>query len=330
MTIVKNFEEATILVDGKNKWKGKKTMCNDLSDIFINQSNQPENELIADRLASVGYRLANCGSFLEFSPTVSGDKKLVNANFCKVRLCPMCNWRRSKKIFGQVSKIINAINNEKEKEYIFLTLTCKNVSGEDLREQIKILLKSFNRMISDNSKTKKMCQGYFRGLEVTRNNNDGTYHPHIHCILVVNKSYFKSKNYIKQKEWASIWQHYLKVDYIPVVHIEKFKNNNHKAVAEASKYAVKDTDIFLETQEETEKNILILHQALFNIRLIGMGGLFKEWHKKLNLDDADADNVDFINTDNENDNDEVIKDIILRYEWNIGYKNYVLVEERRG
>ena len=61
-----------------------------------------------------------------------------------------------------------------------------------------------------------------------------------------------------------------------------------------------------------------------------MGGLFKEWHKKLNLDDADADNVDFINTDNENDNDEIIKDIILRYEWNIGYKNYVLVEERRG
>lgn len=326
MTIENNIN---FLVDGKNKWKGKKNMATDLSNIFINQSHNPENELIKNNLINVANKLATCGSFLEFAPTVSGDKKLLNANFCKVRLCPMCNWRRSKKIFGQVSKIIKAINNDKEKEYIFLTLTCKNVSGDELREQIKFLIKAFNRTISDNSKIKKMCKGYFRALEVTRNNNDGTYHPHIHCIICVNKSYFTDKTYISIKEWVSIWKHYLKADYEPIVHIQKFKNNNHKAVAEASKYAVKDTDIFLDNQEETDKNILVLYQALYKVRLIGMGGLFKEWHKKLNLDDADADNVDFIKTDNEDDDkDEIIKDIILRYEWHVGYNNYVLVEEK--
>ena len=54
-----------------------------------------------------------------------------------------------------------------------------------------------------------------------------------------------------------------------------------------------------------------------------MGGLFKKYHKKLNLDDVDDDNVDLINTDSEEET-ELTTELILTYRWNVGYKNYIL------
>lgn len=55
------------------------------------------------------YRVLDCSTFLEFRLTTVNDLKLTNANFCKVRLCPMCSWRRSLKIFGQVSKVMDYV-----------------------------------------------------------------------------------------------------------------------------------------------------------------------------------------------------------------------------
>lgn len=218
------------------------------------------------------------------------------------------------------------INNEKEREYIFLTLTCKNVIGENLKQQIKDLLQSFMRML-DSSQIKKISLGYFRGLEVTVNEKDGTYHPHIHCVICVNKSYFKSKYYINQKKWCSIWQHYLGVEYIPVVDIRK-ASKDFKQVAELAKYTVKPTDIILKTEIEIDDNIMILSNALHRVRLIGMGGIFKEFHKKLNLEDMNSENIDLVHTDIE-DNDNLLNYIILKYKWNIGIRNYVLIPEEK-
>lgn len=53
------------------------------------------------------------------------------------------------------------------------------------------------------------------------------------------------------------------------------------------------------------------------------GSTFTEIHKELNLDDSE--DGDLTNTDNE-DLREDLTNIILRYQWNIGIKNYVLVE----
>ena len=41
----------------------------------------------------------------------------------------MCSWRRSLKIFSQVSNIMNYFEDSFECKYIFLTLTVKNVSS---------------------------------------------------------------------------------------------------------------------------------------------------------------------------------------------------------
>ena len=38
--------------------------------------------------------------------------------------------------------------------------------------------------------------GYMRAIEVTYNQQEDTYHPHIHCIFAVKAQYF-TKGYIK-------------------------------------------------------------------------------------------------------------------------------------
>lgn len=58
--------------------------------------------------------------------------------------------------------------------------------------------------------------------------------------------------------------------------------------------------------------------------MVSFGFLFKEIHRQLKLDDAE--NGDLKKTDNEDELRDDLTDIILRYQWNIGIKNYKLVE----
>lgn len=41
--------------------------------------------------------LADCANQLEYLQDAEGNKKLYKTYFCRVRLCPMCQWRRSLK-----------------------------------------------------------------------------------------------------------------------------------------------------------------------------------------------------------------------------------------
>ena len=50
------------------------------------------------------FDLEHCADTLLFMQNAEGKKKLKSANFCRLRLCPMCQWRRSLKMFGQVKK----------------------------------------------------------------------------------------------------------------------------------------------------------------------------------------------------------------------------------
>ena len=336
MSIDKNLE---ILEDGKNNWKNKKQDNLIIANSFLRLARKFD----INSFYNINYNMLQCANYLEFKFFEDKTKKLHNASFCKNRLCPMCNWRRSKKIFGQVAKIVDELDKTNNYDYIFLTLTLKNCNGNELGDSIDLISKSFNRMFSDNRKVKNICEGYFRSIEVTYNKKDNTYHPHIHCIIVVDKGYFSWRNedYIKTEEWVSIWQYYLKVDYTPIVDVRKVKsksyNNNgiieiskYSGVAEISKYTVKSKDIIITrnngdvNEELTDNNIYILHFALKGKRLVTFGGIMKELHKKLNLEDMNSDNVDLIRTDVEDDNN-ILNYIILKYKWSVGISNYKLL-----
>lgn len=315
---------------------------NFLSDVSKNGKNKPwvENKkkslLLSESYKRLGlknksFRVSECGTFLEFKKFVDGSLKLNGANFCKVRLCPMCSWRRSLKIFSQVSEIMNYFDSSSY-SFLFLTLTCKNCSGAELKETISNLFKSFN-LLSKNKKFKSAVKGYFRALEVSHNLNINsesynTFHPHFHLILAVPKNYFVNPDfYISHSEWIELWKKCLKVNYSPIVDVRKFKTSNiSKSVAEVAKYTVKSSDYLVFNDKNnidedlTDYSVLILDEALSRRRLISFGGCFKTAHKKLNLDDS----IDGDLTDSDEIRDD-LNYIIEQYHWHIGYAQYVKI-----
>jgi len=281
------------------------------------------------------YRVKDCGTFLEFK-NYGNEKRLNRANFCKVRLCPMCGWRRSLKVFGQVSKVMDQALQDREYRFLFLTLTCKNVEGDELGNSLDMLFKAFKRLM-ERKKVKTSIKGWFRALEVTHNldknsPNYDSYHPHFHVILMVNRSYFNDPNYyISQTEWIALWKKSLGVDYDPNIDIRAFKSASKemtsKSIAEVATYTVKDNDLIIQdengevNEEMTDDAVFILDRALARRRLVAFGGELKLIHKELNLDDTiDGDLI-------QTDNDEIREDLaytIERYKWNIGYSQYYI------
>lgn len=223
-------------------------------------------------LSKKAERMYECGNFLSFK-LKDGRLKLYQAYFCKVRLCPMCNWRRSLKIAFQNKKIIQTVNERENVQWVFLTLTVRNVEGDKLKDTMDLMTKAWNRF-AGYAKFKKSVKGYFRALEVTRNWDResewyGTYHPHFHVLLAVSSDYF-GRNYIKQAEWTDMWQRAMKLDYTPIIHVAKVKPKKESpdfiemeqemkksiaeqnAIFEVSKYPVKDTDVIRGNKVTTE------------------------------------------------------------------------------
>lgn len=292
--------------------------------------------MLADSYKRLGYkkyyRVLDCSTFLEFKVTTAERLKLTNANFCKVRLCPMCSWRRSLKIFGQVSKVMDYVETHNEYKYIFLTLTVRNCKGDELKSTLDLMTQAFNRL-NQRKSFKRAVKGYFRSLEVTFNKAERTYHPHFHLILAVNKSYFTDpKLYFSQNDWTELWKSCLRIDYTPVVDVRKVRQKAEKsysnAVAEVAKYAVKAEDYLIKDEfgnveiSLTDEVVQVLDRALHGKRLTSFGFKFKEVHKLLSLDDAE--DGDLVQTDGD-DLREDLTDMILRYQWGIGIKNYRLV-----
>ncbi|WP_221367060.1 protein rep [Clostridium perfringens] len=270
------------------------------------------------------YRVEECGTLLSFKIIDEDLKKLFKANFCKDRLCPMCIWRRSMKIFGQVSKVMDRALEDKEYRFLFLTLTVKNCIGEELSSEIDRMFNSL-KLLFKRKEVKGIVIGYFRGLEVTYNEECDTYHPHFHIILMVNKSYFKkSDKYLTQKDWTNLWKDCLKVDYTPIVNVKAFKTaskeQTRKSICEVAKYTVKDNDYLFKDIKMTDNTVAILNNALKGRRLIAFGKEFRKIHKELNLDDAEKG--DLINTDVDDTIRPEIEEIIENYKWNFGVKQY--------
>ncbi|NLJ82544.1 MAG: protein rep [Bacteroidales bacterium] len=273
-------------------------------------------------------RVKECGTFIEMRKydkkyIAEGERewKLSTANFCRDRLCSMCNWRRSLKIFGQVSKIMDNIPDSYR--FIFLTLTVKNCKGSELKYTVRHLLSSFKKM-ANYKPFKQVFKGYFRTLECTHNHIENSYHPHLHVILAVNKSYFKSKNYISHSKFVEMWQKALKISYEPQVNIQKIKDERHM-VAEVAKYAVKSDDYIIEDNlEYTDEIVMNFIIGMSNVRLIAYGGIFNEVRKKLDLDDAE--NGDLVHVNNDTLRSDVSY-MVYNFHWSSGIRNYTLKKE---
>lgn len=275
-------------------------------------------------------RTRNCGNFLEFKEFQDRKKKLNRAGFCRVRLCPMCTWRRSLKAFTQVSKIKKYIDKTEpgKYSYLFLSLTVRNCWDLELKKNMDNIFAATNKLRRWKP-WKRAIKGYVQAFEITRNKEKqskwyGSYHPHVHLILAVNKStYFKkSKNlYISQEEFQEQWKKLMKLDYTPEVRIEKIKEFNANSIAEIAKYSVKFGDyIDVDKWEFSKDSVKLLTSVLHKRRFLGFGGIFRDARKQLKLEDIESG--DLVGADmNETENEEDFK--LVRYIWNGGYGEYI-------
>lgn len=278
-------------------------------------------------------RIWNCSNYLVFAQNVNTEtgetsRKLVAANFCRDRLCPMCAWRKSLVTFHQVSEIMDYIDRERPGLVpLFLTLTMRNVQLDQLGDGIERILKAWRLMMNkgNNRKPHHVTVGWMRTLEITYNKATGEWHPHIHAIILVEPDYFTNpEKYIDHDEWVSEWRRALKADYDPSVDVRTIKRARAHAVAEVSKYTVKPGDWIDGDEDATDERVRLLSLTLARRRLVAFGGLMKDVRKLLAQEDAETADLVVIDGEDELRGDVTVA--LLRYDWQIGLTNYVCTE----
>ncbi|GED95957.1 protein rep [Lentilactobacillus diolivorans] len=293
-----------------------------------------ENLRYAEYLSILLYKKAHkvqgCADVLRFRKLLDGSTKLYQTWFCKSRLCPLCNWRRSMKNSGQLKKIVaEAYKQQPTGRFIFLTLTERNaVDGEDLKQRLKALTQAFFKLVHYKKVVKNLL-GFVRSTEITTNDN-GTYHQHLHVLLFVKSSYFtgNGNNYLSQADWTDLWQKALRSSYKPIVNVEAVRANKSKgkssllaSAQETAKYQVKSADYMTDDDNRNQQVIDDLEQALAGTRQIGYGGLLKRIKRQLKLDDAD--NGDLVNVDGEELPEPTEAELIVA-KWDQQRKNYLI------
>lgn len=291
------------------------------------------NELLSEAYMSVDIskaeRLKLCGKTLTFIVDSEGKKRLQYADSCRVRLCPLCSWRRSLKNFWNTMHILRFWERTgSDYAFIFLTLTVKNCKGTELSGTLDELFAAFQRF-TQRVQVKKTFLGMVRNVEVTHNVDTksasyDTFHPHIHCLVAVRPSYFKSRDYLSQATLAELWKQSLRVDYNPVIDVRRVKGSDARAVAECSKYAAKAADYIIpDDWELTVETVGILDVALGRRRLIAYTGAFREAFSALRLDDAEDGDLTVTGSDDDPELGE--GQHLETYYWYSGYRQYCKV-----
>ena len=262
-------------------------------------------------------RIYYCSEFLDFRLVPEESEgtlklKLNTARFCRVRHCPVCQWRRSLMWKAKAYKILPKIVAEYPTyRWLFVTLTLRNCPIEDLRATLTDMHEAFKRM----TKLKKFpALGWIKSTEVTRG-KDGTAHPHFHCLLMVQPSYFGA-NYMKQAEWVEMWKKSLRVDYKPVLDVQAIKKDKQPStlVPELLKYCTKESDLTADRDWFLE-----LTRQMHKMRTISTGGVLKNYLREL-----EQEPEDLIGKDNEGEGD--LDEGHLYFTWRRKQKKYKLQE----
>jgi plasmid rolling circle replication initiator protein Rep len=235
-------------------------------------------------------RVAVCSQVLEFArdPPKHDERqriKLKTAHFCHVRFCPVCQWRRALKYQAIVYQSLPRLMVDyPEARFLFLTLTIRNCQIERLRYTLGVMARAWQRL---SQLQVWPAIGWVRGVEITRG-KDGSAHPHFHCLLMVPSAYFQA-DYLKQREWAELWQQCLRVDYRPVVDIRVVKQSRKNSafrlnqvsishmwliVTEILKYSVKASDMV-----KDDRWFLTLTDQVRGTRAVAMGGVLKQYFR---------------------------------------------------
>jgi plasmid rolling circle replication initiator protein Rep len=141
----------------------------------------------ADRVRACAETL----TFRRITDLKSGNQrfKLASAKFCRVRHCPICQWRRSLAWKGKAYRALPSVVADYPKgRWLFVTLTVKNCELKKLRETLDHVNQSFRRL----TQLKEFPGiGWVKSIEITRGRDGQSAHPHLHCLILLNEDYYE-------------------------------------------------------------------------------------------------------------------------------------------
>lgn len=274
--------------------------------------------------------IKNCNSLRYMQQCIKDpNHKHFRGSFCKDRYCPICSHIKSHKETQMLFSIMESMqkdNNYKNCYLIFVTLTQKNVTTGELKDEVnkingavKELLKNDKLFKSSKRKdkgkmvnVKPLCIGTIRHLEVTAGYKPSRrrieYHPHVHLLLLVRKDYWnKESNQWTHKKLMKKWRELMNLDYDPVVHITLVKNDGMDKIIEIR-----------ESQESTDISTTDIESKTAkknNLVNLDTDGALKEISK---YETKDTDKIKFIKDKetgrveiNWNDSREIIRELYI-------------------
>lgn len=290
-------------------------------------------------------RARTCSTWLQYAENLdASERRLQAANFCQLRLCPLCTARRAKRSAYKLSRILDLVEQEHGAKFIFLTLTMRNVPGPELGSALTKLTGAWNKLLQ-HRQVARSIEGWFRAIEITRGDDrwhrnrktgelefrpDRGYHAHIHAVMAVKPEYFSPKSglYITQKEWIERWGKCLGTDYKPSVRIQTAKGKGEveagrAAASEAAKYATKD-DEYIDPEIPEDRAVEILTdytRALRGRRMTAFGGWMREVARRLDAENLEGG--DLVKLDEDGIREDVLE-LIVTYHWHFGAGDYIL------
>ena len=279
------------------------------ADIISNYYRQGGMESHAERVSL-------CSQLLEFKAVPDkrlGQQKLklTSAQFCRVRHCPICQWRRSLRWKARAyENLPKVVTDYPDGRWVFLTLTMKNCPLTDLRETLSHLNQSFRRLTQ-----LKVFPGigWIKSVEITRGRDGQSAHPHLHCLILLKDSYYK-EDYLSKADWIALWKQCLRVDYCPILDVKAVKAESSPVglIAEILKYQCKESDLIADCDWFLE-----YVKQVHGTRAVGVGGVLREYFREL-----EEEPEDLIGHDEEST--EETEGPSLYFRWNRSFKKYVM------
>ncbi len=151
--------------------------------------------------------------------SLSGEVR-VASNSCKLRWCPLCAQARQNYIASEVAKWFCRVDYPK-----LMTLTLRHTSAP-LKSQVDFLYRSFQKF-----RKRKFIANRLRGgvwfFQVKKSEADGSWHPHIHCLI--DSDFLEHKQLMKL--WAEITKGSTVIDIRAILDTDKAVKHNARYCA---------------------------------------------------------------------------------------------------
>ncbi|MBW1012207.1 protein rep, partial [Escherichia coli] len=260
-------------------WDEHRSISDDVGGIYLR----------AAGFERYGERVEGCSGILRFGWSTNEETgetrlRLRDARFCRVRHCPICQWRRplmwQARFYQSLPKIVAEYPDAR---WLFLTLTVRNCPITELGDTLTVMNAAFQRL--KDRKEFRGVLGWVRTTEVTRG-KDGSAHPHFHTLLMVSPSMLSGDGYVKHARWVELWRDCLRVEYDPNVDIRVVKSRKPKdgeslpcsvvdqlrgVVVETLKYSTKPADRLVDPEWFLE-----LTRQVHKRRFVATGGVLKD------------------------------------------------------